>query len=365
MSLRLAYQLVRLGDQHTHLRPHLRHVLTAICKQAGLDVLGYGPQAQKVIEAVIPDNRKAQDTIGRLLLKAPLDLDIDPDDFMQDLYQDIMATGKKAETVLRDLAKAYGLQVISSGEGRLALVPWDSGVDQAFAEFDARNLQNLALGSLGEKLFYAFVGQKSDYTLQDLIDLKRRVIRKLNVSDFPKFDKRITNSFVKHYLQPGGPLGDQGSLLPLVNFLNENPLAHRKINPSGTLEDAMDIALEELSQLPTFDEDRVMMRFPNGYYWYHVTGSECAIEGNYMLHCGRSDSEMYSLRNEHNRPHVTVEYNPRKRMILQIRGKANTTPKRKYAPYIKAFIRDKRAFLNVYEMEGWLHQQFADRLREP
>ena len=82
----------------------------------------------------------------------------------------------------------------------------------------------------------------------------------------------------------------------------------------------------------------IIMTFPDGYYWIDLESSRCEDEAKAMNHCGISGSKgskLYSLRKD-KKPSVTVELN--NGTIKQIRGRANSKPKKEYHKYILDFI---------------------------
>lgn len=103
-----------------------------------------------------------------------------------------------------------------------------------------------------------------------------------------------------------------------------------------------------------------VMKFPDGFFWVELSGDDCGIEGDEMQHCGRSLGRMFSLRDSNGKPHVTIDVVDRNSpswrhalsvihaedghipkdhsLALQIRGKQNKLPDRKYWQYVKDFM---------------------------
>jgi hypothetical protein len=81
----------------------------------------------------------------------------------------------------------------------------------------------------------------------------------------------------------------------------------------------------------------IIMKFPDGYYWIDLEASKCDDEAKAMNHCGMGSkgSKLYSLRKD-KKPSVTVELHDG--IIRQIRGRANSKPKKDYHKYILDFI---------------------------
>jgi len=81
----------------------------------------------------------------------------------------------------------------------------------------------------------------------------------------------------------------------------------------------------------------VVMTFPDGYYWIKLNSSKCDDEAEAMGHCGTGSSggNLYSLRKD-KKPVVTVDV--LNGVVRQMRGKANTKPKKEYHKYMTDFV---------------------------
>jgi hypothetical protein len=85
------------------------------------------------------------------------------------------------------------------------------------------------------------------------------------------------------------------------------------------------------------DEDGdIVITFPDGYYWINLGQRYCEKEGQAMGHCGRGEGNLFSLRRE-GRPFLTADV-LLDGTVRQLRGRANTKPKKEYHPYIIKFI---------------------------
>jgi hypothetical protein len=100
-----------------------------------------------------------------------------------------------------------------------------------------------------------------------------------------------------------------------------------------------------------FDEDRIeeYRSYLDGFKWVKVIGPKSLErEGKIMGHCVGSYAEqvkeenvfIYSLRDEDNRPHVTVEVT-KKLEVRQVKGKANDTVVQRYVPYVEDFLMNR------------------------
>lgn len=105
------------------------------------------------------------------------------------------------------------------------------------------------------------------------------------------------------------------------------------------------------------------MQFPDGYFWLKLkTGACLDREGRLMQHCVGSyarqvqdeKTEIYSLRDQENQPHVTVEV--KANTVYQIKGKQNQIPAPKYVPYVGQFIdKMKWQVKGDYQGLGWIN----------
>jgi hypothetical protein len=72
----------------------------------------------------------------------------------------------------------------------------------------------------------------------------------------------------------------------------------------------------------------------------------CLRHGWYKDEVASGTSEIYSLRDTQNRPHVTIQV--RGVVMVQIKGKQNATPAKKWLPYVHQFV----AFMNWLDLGG-------------
>ncbi len=80
----------------------------------------------------------------------------------------------------------------------------------------------------------------------------------------------------------------------------------------------------------------VVITFPDGYYWINLGEKYCGKEGQAMGHCGRGEGNLFSLRRE-GRPFLTADV-LFDGTVRQLRGRANTKPKKEYHQYIIKLI---------------------------
>jgi len=105
------------------------------------------------------------------------------------------------------------------------------------------------------------------------------------------------------------------------------------------------------------DKPVMVKTYEQGFRWVKlVSALQFEREGRLMNHCvgngtyynrwrGNSSSEYFSLRDEHNRPHATLEVHfdgghplTRKGSVVQCKGNSNRRPDKEYQPYIRRFI---------------------------
>ena len=91
-----------------------------------------------------------------------------------------------------------------------------------------------------------------------------------------------------------------------------------------------------------------ILTLTKGVRWVKVFSPECLDrEGKMMGHCVGSyaskvsggDTEIYSLRDNKNEPHVTIEFSTEDNTVYQIKGKGNKTPVKEYWPYVVDFLK--------------------------
>mgnify|MGYP003656084279 CR=1 FL=1 len=75
---------------------------------------------------------------------------------------------------------------------------------------------------------------------------------------------------------------------------------------------------------------KVVHKFPDGFYWLNLNTSTCRAEANAMGHCGSSEGILYSLRDRTGVPYITAALDATEHKAIQIYGRANTTPRERY-----------------------------------
>ena len=84
------------------------------------------------------------------------------------------------------------------------------------------------------------------------------------------------------------------------------------------------------------DNVKVIHKFNDGYYWALTESNYCEKSKESMGHCAEAqDDGMYLLHlRKNNREHVTIDWHPTEKYVIQIRGKSNEKPNEKYHKYI-------------------------------
>jgi len=127
-----------------------------------------------------------------------------------------------------------------------------------------------------------------------------------------------------------------------------------------------DYNIEEL-MIPELDLKRVIYRCKDNFFFYLLNSNELNYEGKLMKNCVKGqrykkkvdngEALIVSLRDEDNRPHVTMEIGINKisgkiqgRVIQQF-GAANTTPKKKYRKKLVEFLLFSTGFKDMEDRE--------------
>jgi len=94
-----------------------------------------------------------------------------------------------------------------------------------------------------------------------------------------------------------------------------------------------------------FNEEQIIHKFDDGFYWYDLRTTDCDVEAARMGHCGggEMDSTLLSLRKheaEKKYPdsYITISYAAHSSTIYQIKGKENEAPDESLWDYIAWLI---------------------------
>lgn len=146
--------------------------------------------------------------------------------------------------------------------------------------------------------------------------------------EFPNYKNNVYD-YVSDWLKGrnSGPVTENDKIdfktLTIFEALDRADAWHKKLEQiqTGKIED---------------EQGDVVMTFPDGFYWIKLNSHYCEDESEAMGHCGRGNGILYSLR-KNKQPFITADIDNNGK-ILQMRGRANTKPKKEYHKYILDFI---------------------------
>ncbi len=178
-------------------------------------------------------------------------------------------------------------------------------------------------------------------TVADVKALNKRIgkaLKKAGAKD------RFIDRYVK-YLDRNIMHGLDNYTRPMIQAIalelaKDPPIYDEVFKTIETLQGAYGAALE-LKERPMKEEEKVIHKFDDGFYWYDVGACRDKFEEKGMAHCGMADNPLYSLREGEGRkmkPRVTIEFGDD--IVYQIKGKANKAPDEKWWPHIDWFIKN-------------------------
>ena len=153
--------------------------------------------------------------------------------------------------------------------------------------------------------------------------------------------KAIETNFNERYLKQFSSLFQNQAGAMILNYLKKHPTNWKELAKLD-FNEAMDY-VEDVSLTEENEED-IVHKYKDGYYWINLGEGACELEGKRMGHCGRDDrGNLVSLRtrpkgSKASKSHVTLTYNENEETLFQIKGRENNAPDSKYWPYIKDFI---------------------------
>jgi hypothetical protein len=182
----------------------------------------------------------------------------------------------------------------------------------------------------------------------------------------PQIKDVISNLF-KNPIKPILPLSpnnislEQGNrLLSQLDYMKDwfdNPTRENREDPTKlSWEDAFRFAEEYHeaqeakagSSLQIKDDQEVIIKYPDGFYWLRLNASSCREEADAMGHCGSAQKgELFSLRDRNGYPFITAAIDEDAESSEQIYGRANTKPKEKFHKRILEIL----GKLNIQKVE--------------
>ena len=176
----------------------------------------------------------------------------------------------------------------------------------------------------------------------------------------PDYNKEVLtwiNSNLKNYLnkvvdEVTQNVENQGEIEHILDYLNSNaaPSRLRKMSYNEAKKGAekwVAALTKKGNDITETESDTVLFKdFNDGFKIVKLKSEDSyKREGNLMSHCvasyyGKSDCEVYSLRDAVNSPHCTIEIVRDGEYIQQIKGKGNGSIHPKYINYIMTFLKE-------------------------
>ena len=214
-------------------------------------------------------------------------------------------------------------------------------------------------------------------SIMDIKKFKKRFMKNLRRLEIePKFIKGF-DAYVDNRMVRGAEEAFMKFVKPIMLLLAEDPVAYKDLpkKEEGFVEEHnllrnAGATAQEILDNPPKAEDQVVHEFDNGYFWYDIQSHACDFEAKKMGHCGRGeDAQLYSLRVGEKRnvkPMITLEFDGS--TVYQIKGKANTAPKRDLWPYIDWFLEnmgaDKIVEKGSHSSDGAAFAEMLEYLQE-
>lgn len=162
------------------------------------------------------------------------------------------------------------------------------------------------------------------------------------VEQMPDYAKDWCYRRITRQLNKTGQLPDQSTVIGVADYLSSLDSEHetyRKLNRISWNDavwlqekwhEAIARKAAKMKELEGDPSGDVVVECEDGYKWIVLkTPEQLNFEGNMMGHCigngnyDKSGNAFYSLRDQNNAPHVTVEFNQNGNDYIQICGKAN------------------------------------------
>jgi len=143
----------------------------------------------------------------------------------------------------------------------------------------------------------------------------------------------------------------------LFSWLNDEPTNYEMVKDEEDIDEAAAIARADIEG--GFKPDQVIHEFEDGYYWYDLRRSNCAVEAERMGHCGtdsrgtlislrkamsKEDEEAMSVSDRRrlgtSDSFVTMTWSQDERILYQIKGENNNAPDDELWGYINWFIQN-------------------------
>ena len=140
-------------------------------------------------------------------------------------------------------------------------------------------------------------------------------------------------------------------------------------------------ALEKGEYSPSKREN-IVISYQNGYSWQRISsGTDAKIEGQKMNHCvgnycndvDEGKIDLYSLRDENNKPLVTAGFKHKGAVVVQMKGAENADPSETLKNYISDILKElgtvyndgERYLSNNYNLKDFLDLNIDDIEKSP
>jgi len=113
------------------------------------------------------------------------------------------------------------------------------------------------------------------------------------------------------------------------------------------------------------EEGKILIQFPDGFYWVDLETNNSRDEADCMGHCGNTNmgDTIYSLRRKHTNGkiscHITAAIDSFDGIVYQMKGKNNTKPVNKYHRYIVELLIDDELGLKGFGREYLIEEDFS------
>ena len=149
-----------------------------------------------------------------------------------------------------------------------------------------------------------------------------------------------------------GYLQNRREIAPETDDIN---LREMSLEEATRRADAWYEAVQRLKVGAIVDESgKIVKAYPDGYYWINLQKSNCDKEARAMGHCGSGSGILYSLRKDKH-PYLTGDVH--RNNLIQLRGRANTKPKKEYHNFIMDFLLDPEVQINSMNPSSYRPEQ--------
>lgn len=188
--------------------------------------------------------------------------------------------------------------------------------------------------------------------------------------------KNWINGNLINYLNKGNS-EDIGEIEHIIDYLNSNEAPRRLkrmsyVQAKSNSDKWMATQIKKGNQIGENEDDlETFIDFGNGFKFVRLIGENAfKREGHLMSHCvssyyDKENCKIYSLRDQNNKPHATIEighYDNKNESIRQIKGKGNGSIHSNYINLIIGFITKVGLEVQSYELNN-LGYYFIDNVR--